>query len=176
MKLTRLLLVTSLGMAPALAVHAFTAGAGKPRMEVVFLEPEKFTDVRDSYMSSDADRSGYLDQIREYLVSQSLYYVPDGQKLFVTFTDIDMAGDFEPWHGPQWNDVRIVKDIYPPRIKLSFRLVDAEGNVLKQGARDLRDLAFMMKISIGDRNGSVHHEKALLEDWLRSEFPRVRKG
>ena len=176
MKLAQLLLVTSLGMAPALAVHAFTAAAGKPRLEVVFLEPEKFTDVRDSYMSSDVDRSGYLDQIRDYLVSQSRYCVPEGQKLFITITDVDMAGDFEPWHGPQWNDVRIVKDIYPPRIKLSFRLVDAEGNVLKQGDRDLRDLAFMMRISIVDRNDPVRYEKALLDDWMRSEFPRVRKN
>jgi hypothetical protein len=26
------------------------------------------------------------------------------------------------------------------------------------------------------RDDSVRHEKALLDDWLRSEFPRVRKN
>jgi len=67
-----------------------------------------------------------------------------------------------------------VKDIYPPAIKLVFRLTDAEGNVLKEGKRELRDLAFMMKISMTFRDDSVRHEKALLDDWLRSEFPRVR--
>ena len=41
--------------------------------------------------------------------------VPEGDKLTITFTDIDLAGDFEPWRGPQWDEVRIVKAIYPPR-------------------------------------------------------------
>ena len=102
--------------------------------------------------------------------------MPEGHTLSVTFTDIDMAGDFEPWRGVRFDDVRIVKDIYPPRIVLSFRLTDADGNVVKQGKRDLRDIAFMMKITMGFRDDSVRHEKALLDDWLRSEFPRVRKS
>ena len=102
--------------------------------------------------------------------------MPEGHLLSVTFTDIDMAGDFEPWRGPRFDDIRIVKDIYPPRINLSFRLTDAEGNVVKEGTRELRDLAFMMKITMAFRDDPVRHEKALLDDWLRSEFPRVRKN
>jgi len=68
-----------------------------------------------------------------------------------------------------------VKDIYPPRMVFSFRLTDAAGNVVKEGTRDLRDMGFMMKISMGFRDDSVRHEKAMIDDWLRSEFPRVRK-
>jgi len=142
---------------------------------VLFFEPGKFTDVRDSYMG-DFQRTSYLDQIRDYLLEQAKYYVPQGHMLSVTFMDIDMAGDFEPWRGPRFDDIRIVKDIYPPRIVLNFRLTDAEGNVVKQGKRELRDLAFMMKISMSFRDDPVRHEKALLDDWLRAEFPRVRKS
>ncbi|MSU47655.1 MAG: DUF3016 domain-containing protein [Opitutus sp.] len=144
------------------------------RAEVLFFEPQKFTDVRDAYMG-DPDRTTYLEQIRDHLLEQAKYYVPEGHKLSVTFNDIDMAGDFEPWHGARWDDVRIVKDIYPPRILLVFRLTDAAGNVVKEGKRDLRDLAFMMKITMSFRDDPVRHEKALLDDWLRTEFPRVRK-
>jgi hypothetical protein len=68
-----------------------------------------------------------------------------------------------------------VKDIYPPRISLVFRLTDAEGNVVKEGRRELRDLSFMMKITMAFRDDPVRHEKALLDDWLRDEFQRVRK-
>jgi len=85
-----------------------------------------------------------------------------------------MAGDFEPWRGPRWDDVRVVKEIYPPRIQLTFRLTDAAGNVLKEGKRDLKDLAFLMKINMSFRDDPVRHENALLDDWLRDEFPRVR--
>ena len=174
MKTSRFILVTLLGILPALAVPAVPTRT-IARAEVNFFEPKKFTDVRDSSMG-DYERTTYLDQIRDHLLEQAKYYVPEGHMLSVTFTDIDMAGDFEPWRGPRFDDIRIVKDIYPPRMVLSFRLTDAEGNVVKEGKRELRDLAFMMKITMAFRDDSVRHEKGLIDDWLRAEFPRVRKN
>jgi hypothetical protein len=174
MKTSRYISITLLGLLSGLAVGAAETRT-IARAEVQFFEPQKFTDVRDSYMG-DPDRTTYLEQIRDHLLEQAKYYVPEGHKLSVTFTDIDMAGDFEPWRGPRWDDIRIVKDIYPPRMVLSFRLTDAAGNVVKEGKRDLKDLAFMMKISMSFRDDPVRHEKALLDDWLRSEFPRLRKS
>lgn len=174
MKTSKLILVTLLGLAPALASQAAETRT-IARADVMFFEPQKFTDVKDSYMG-DFERTTYLDGIRDHVLEQAKYYVPEGHHLSVTFNDIDMAGDFEPWRGPRWDDVRIVKDIYPPRIQLSFRLTDAQGNVVKEGKRDLRDLAFMMKINMSFRDDPVRHEKALLDDWLRSEFPRARKS
>lgn len=174
MKTSKSLLVTLLGVLPVLALHAAETRT-IARADVMFFEPHKFTDVRDSYMG-DHERTTYLESIRDHLLEQAKYYVPEGHRLSVTFNDIDMAGDFEPWRGPRWDDVRIVKDIYPPRISLVFRMTDAQGNVVKEGKRDLRDLAFMMKINMSFRDDPVRHEKALLDDWLRDEFPRVRKS
>lgn len=174
MKTSRIFSLSFLGILSALALSAAETRT-IARAEVLFFEPQKFTDVKDSYMG-DSERTTYLAQIRDHLLEQAKYYVPEGHKLAVTFTDIDMAGDFEPWRGPRWDDVRIVKDIYPPRMTLTFRLTDAEGKVVKEGKRELRDLAFMMKISMSFRDDSVRHEKALLDDWLRAEFPRVRKS
>ena len=167
------MLVTLLGLLPVLSVGAAPAQT-LARAEVNFFEPQKFTDVRDSYMG-DYERTTYLESIRDHVLEKAKYYVPDGHTLSVTFTDIDMAGDFEPWRGPRFDDIRIVKDIYPPRITLAFRLTDAEGNVVKEGRRELRDLSFMMKINMSFRDDPVRHEKALLDDWLRDEFRRVRK-
>ncbi|MDP3073582.1 MAG: DUF3016 domain-containing protein [Opitutaceae bacterium] len=174
MKTSHLLLVGFLAAGPALALQPPGART-VARAEVVFFEPEKFTDVRDNQMG-DYKRTTYLDQIRDHLLEQAKYFVPDGHKLTVTFNDIDMAGDFEPWRGPTWDGIRVVKDIYVPSIKLTFRLTDADGKVVKEGTRELRDLAFMMKITMGFRDDPVRHEKALLDDWLRADFPRVRKN
>ncbi|HNC23149.1 MAG TPA: DUF3016 domain-containing protein [Opitutaceae bacterium] len=143
------------------------------RAEVTFAHPEKFADVRSYYSENDKDRDAILDQLKEYIVLKSKTYVPEGQKLLVTVTDVDMAGDFEPWRGPAMQDVRVVKDIYPPKIDLEFKLVDAKGAVLKEGKRQLRDLAFQMKISI-NRDDELRYEKALLDDWLRDDFPRQK--
>lgn len=175
MKLNRLLLVPLLGLVPLAEAARPAPAPADVRAEVLFLEPEKFTDVKDGSMSDNVHRTTYLDQIRDHLIQQARYFVPVGSKLAVTFTDIDMAGDFEPWRGPQFDDIRIVKDLYPPRLVFAFRMVDAEGNVVKEGKRDLRDMAFMMKIGMASQSDTLRHEKALLDDWLRSEFPRLAK-
>ena len=57
------------------------------RVDVQFLEPEKYTDVRSSLMDP-GDRNGYLDQLRDHVVKLSAEYLPDGWKLQITFTDI----------------------------------------------------------------------------------------
>ncbi|MEO6246483.1 MAG: DUF3016 domain-containing protein [Opitutaceae bacterium] len=173
MKTTHLLLMSALALGPVLAMNA-AENRVIARAEVIFFEPTKFTDVRDRAMG-DASLNTYLEQLRDHVLEQAKYHVPEGHLLRITITDVDMAGDFEPWLGPRWDDVRIVKDIYPPRINLTFRLTDAAGTVVKEGKRELRDLAFMMKITAGFRSDPLRHEKALLDDWLGQELPRVRK-
>lgn len=170
MKTTSLLLTALLGIAPGLG-HAAPADPA-PRADVVFLEPEKFTDIRDSWAFADVRRTTHLDTLRDHLVERARTYVPAGQHLSVTVTDVDLAGDFEPWRGPRFDDVRIIKDLYPPRINLSFRLTDASGRVIKEGNRELRDLAFLMKITSSFPTDPLRHEKELLNDWLRDEFRR----
>ena len=174
MKTRQMVLFALAGLASAAALSAASINGANAVAEVNFLEPKKFTDVRDSDMG-DYERTTYLDSLRDHVLEQAKLFVPAGHRLSVTFTDVDMAGDFEPWRGPRFSDVRIVKDIYPPRIELSFQLKDAEGNVVKQGKRELRDLAFLMKITMAFRDDPVRHEKALIDDWLRSEFPRLAK-
>jgi hypothetical protein len=146
------------------------------RVEVIYVNPEKFTDVKDSEIASDRDRDDILASIREYLVERGEKLIPEGQKLSITISDIDMAGDFEPWRGPRYNDVRIVKEIYPPSVKLSFKVTDASGAVVKEGEQRLRDLSFQMSPVPTFSNDSLKYEKALLDNWLRSEFPKPKKA
>ncbi len=170
MKAPRLLFLTALVVVAGGPALAFDPVKGPARTEVVFFEPEKFTDVRDSWAGvSERARDATLDELSAYLVKQANFLLAPGQRLKITITDVALAGNFEPWRGPEWSDVRIVRDIYPPDIKLSFQLTDADGHVLKQGDRNLRDLGFMMRLSI-DLSDRLRFEKALIEDWVRDEF------
>lgn len=173
MKTHRLILTAVFGLVVAGALRAGPEVKPGSRAVVVFAQPEKFTDVKEDLVGSDKGRDATLGLLREYFVSRAGKFVPEGQMLTVTITDVDLAGDFEPWRGPNLQDVRIVKDIYPPRIDLSFKLTDASGKVLKEGTRKLRDLAFMMKLSI-HKDDPLRHEKALLDDWLSRDFIRIK--
>ena len=93
--------------------------------------------------------------------------------LEVQITQVQRAGGFEPSRGAQAGDVRIVRDIYPPRIDLRFTLIGPNGNTLREGPRQLRDSAFLMRPGMGSGE-ALQHEKALLDDWVDKEF--ARKG
>lgn len=141
-----------------------------------FFEPQSFKDVGDRYNDSERSRDYILGELRKHLQERAQSYISEGQKLLVTITDVDLAGEFEPWRGPAAGDVRIVKEIYPPRIKLSFRLTDAAGEVIKQGERELTNLNFLMTAAPTLISDPYRHDKALLDDWLRAEFRRDPKA
>lgn len=172
-RLTRCALLAGLSAAGALfAADAKTAS----RVTVIFSNPEKYTDVRDNMSDYDNEvgRAHYLPLIQEHLQQQGAARLPAGQQLTITFTDIDLAGDFEPWRGVQYSDIRIIKEIYIPRLAFSFKLTDASGQVIKEGERKLQDLAFQMRM-VGFRDDALRYEKGMLDDWLRDEL-RPAKG
>ena len=174
MKIMRITLTALLGTLAVSGVHASTDKTA-PRAEVIFSNPENFTDAADSQRGSDIGRKGNLTELRDHLLKRANSYVPEGQKLEITVTDVDLAGEIEPWRSPQAHDVRIIKDIYSPRIDLSYKLTDAAtGAVIKEGTRQLRDLTFTMNL-YADRTDPRLYEKGLLDDWLRKEFGRVKK-
>lgn len=141
------------------------------KVDVSFRAPEKFTDVKTAF-GTDAARDATLAELREHVERIAAPKLPANSTLQVTFTDIDRAGELEPWRGPSADDTRFVRPIYPPRIDLEFRLTDAAGAVLKEGRRELSDINFQMHASTFSSSDELRYEKALLTDWVREEFRR----
>jgi DUF3016 family protein len=160
-----------LGLAAALSLHA--AGSAAPRTEVIFDHPEKFTDVKDSDLPTDKGRDAILANIRDFLVHRTESMIPEGDKLTITFTDIDLAGDFEPWRGAQYDNVRIVKAIYPPAFKFTYSVTDPSGKVVREGSEDIRDMNFQFRVTI-DASDPLHYEKDILDDWARAKLKGLK--
>ena len=68
-------------------------------------------------------------------------------------------------------NVRIVREVNPARIDLSFRLLRADGTVLREGERQLRSTGYPVGVGI-DPSDPLLYEKVLLDDWLRTDLPR----
>lgn len=148
-----------------------SAAAVKPAaasVSVTFVNPEQFTENRLYGRQDRFNRIDYLAQLKAYLIKQGQAVLKPGQSLHVDITDIRLAGAYEPWRGPQWSYVRIMRDTYSPRIDLNFRLVDHDGNLLREGKRVLRGLNYLH--SGGGRPAatgtSLYYDKALLRRWL----------
>ena len=151
------------------AVFVTGLAQASDRVQVRYLQPEKFTDS-GRYWSGDASREGNLSELARHIERRAARLLTQGQRLFVSITDVDLAGGYEPWRR-NLGDVRVVRDVYPPRIDLGFRLVGADGGLLKEGKRSLRDLTFQVSGSTY-RDDPLRYEKALLDGWLERELPR----
>lgn len=165
-----LCIVFSLSLIACGALYAAdTAKTGSGNVTVVFDHPEQFTDVKDAYMPTDKGRDAILSEIREFVIERASSYLQAGWKLDVKFTEIDLAGDFEPQLGPNYSNVRIMKDIYAPRIDLEFKITGADGKVLSEGKRKLRDQNYLQRL-LPPGNDPLRYEKDILGDWLHDEI------
>lgn len=147
-------------------------------VDVRWTDPAQFSDIRHSGNRWEAERGDWVNQLASYFRKSAARQLPEGQHLSVTLTDVKRAGQYEPWHGPRFDDVRIVKDIYPPRISFDYTLTDANGQVIDQGQRKLVDSAFLTGGTRLNDSDSLRYEKQMIDDWVRREFrtDRVAAG
>ncbi|MEL1265337.1 DUF3016 domain-containing protein [Pseudoxanthomonas putridarboris] len=180
MKLPTLLLTAAMGLAVALPATARPANVTDPEIprslpdnggavSVGWTDPAQFSEIKYSGNRWEAQRGRWVVDLAEYLQEKSAHRLARGQTLDVTITDIDRAGRYEPTVRPGMNDIRIVKDIYPPRMTLNFTLKGPEGQVLAEGERKLVDHGFLMSSSVNN-NDQLRFEKRMIDDWLRREF------
>lgn len=142
-------------------------------VSVRWTDPAQFSDLRFSGNRVEAGRGNWVEQLAEHLRTRASRRLPAGERLDVEITDVRRAGRYEPWRGVQMQDVRILRDIYPPRIDLQFQRVSASGQVLSSGERTLTDPGYLMGSQPGGSD-SLRFEKGLIDRWLRREFAEPR--
>ena len=163
-----LLLAAALCVAGCQSPPVNSNPARQADITVNYQDPDKFTDARDT--ATGPTSQYYLELLTKHIQETAAERLTAGQKLNITFTDIDLAGDIPPG---SIHDVRIIKAIYIPRMELHFQLTNAAGAVLKEGDRHLADLNFQMNLTANlDRNDPLLYDKQMLTDWINREFPR----
>ncbi|XQF93081.1 DUF3016 domain-containing protein [Pseudoalteromonas espejiana] len=155
--------VKTIAMAMCIALPAF-AQAGES-----VVKWQDFKDYRDVRASSQG-KTSYHKQIAtqfEKHFSKLAEQLPKKYKLSVEITDIDLAGDVR--YGGM-DEIRVVKPIYFPRIKLNYSLVDNDGSVVSESNDvELKDMGFMDKIKMG-RDEPFYYEKRLITEWFGEQI------
>ncbi len=175
-------LALSLALAFAAAGCASTGGkdmlsADAPRalpeagpVSVAWADPATFAELRFSRDRYDAARGTWLTDLAQYMRKRAEAQLPAGERLELTIVDVDRAGDYEPWHGIQYDDTRIVRDIYPPRMTVQYKRYDASGAVVAESERKLSDPAFLIGSTPINESDPLRYEKRMIDSWLRREF------
>lgn len=139
---------------------------------VVFENPSQYTDFSLNDSKTEAIRRHLTGELEKYFQSLSKLYLPASQTLEITVHDIDMAGGYEPWRSPFFTHTRIIRDIYRPRIEVSYVLRNTHGEVLKQAHEAVSDLNYLMKLDAASywANDTLRYEKAMLREWFHQTF------
>lgn len=135
-------------------------------IKVEFVEPQGgYTDFSVDGRRTPRARAALETEIREYVQRLAARYLPANAQLELTFNDIDLAGAYEPWR-PRLDNVRIIRDVYPPRLQISYGLRDESGALVKQGSTQLTDLDFLRRVYTQPSSDRLRFEKRLLREWF----------
>ena len=145
------------------------ASAGAAELKIDWQNPDDFRDA-DYYNNGGAkSKQIVITNLEKYFTKEAKRRLPEGAVLELKVTELDLAGDFEPWRNAGWDDVRIVKSIYPATIEFDYKYIGEDGNVISEGSERLRDTLIPRSIvatSLG-RSENYPYVKNLMRDWMR---------
>ena len=136
------------------------------QVEVKWTNPDKYTDVD----AGEEHRQHFKDRTFkafEKHFAKLAELLPENQKLIFDITNVDLAGDVN-FGGVK--RIRIVKDLFFPRMEFSYQLLNADNSVIKSEEVSLKDMGFMMHSGLRYRNQTLGYEKEMLDDWFKKTF------
>lgn len=139
-------------------------------VSVTWNDPATFTEFRNSSNRWAAAEGDWLQDLAKHMRKRAVQQLAPGEHLELNIVDIERAGQYEPWHRPGMQDVRIVRDMFPPSMTVAFRLHDATGAVVDEGERKLIDQAFLTNASPINVTDPLRYEKRMIDNWLRREL------
>jgi hypothetical protein len=154
-------------MKPTLALLTLLAAAGVAHaagtVQVSFVTPEKFTDVRDrSYRVEDNVKA-----LEKVLIDVAKPHVIDGQTLTIEVLDVDLAGEVRP--GLRAWDLRVLRGLADwPRITLRWRLEGAGAP--RGGQAVVQDMAYLQRIQPPLSGTHLVYERRMLAEWIKKEL------
>jgi hypothetical protein len=143
------------------------AWAGEAK--VIWQNPEKYSDIRASHERQDRFQEKlfkHFDKVFAELAAQ----LPSDAQLEITVTDFDLAGEIIPRAGNRFNEIRIIKEIYSP--KISFSYVYSYKDQIVSGAENLRDMNYMSGIGRSSNRAEFEYEEKMIRKW----FAKLQKN
>lgn len=154
-----------LGVLMLSALVGTAAIAGEVKVE--YKDYKKFTDIKpasETRGSFEKRTMASFDKIFADLAGK----LPEGYSWNVVVTDIDLAGDVNHMFTQTGQQIRVIKEIFIPRINFSYTLLD-QNKVVVAEEKDLKlkDMGFMTRISGARADRPFEHERSMLERWFK---------
>ena len=142
-----------------------TQAAEQSANKIEFNMPEKFTDFSSNENRNAKDREKLMGQLSDLMTKSISKNSKDTFE--ITVNDIDMMGRFILTNT---DFVRVVKEFDRTRFEFSYKMIDSEGKVVKQGDVNLTDRNPLNLKNQSNKYKSTYfsNEMRLFDDWLKA--------
>ena len=138
-------------------------------VDVRWNDPSEFTEIRHSQNRYLAAQGDWVEKLARYVQSSTQRALPAGERVDIDILDITRAGQYE-WMFSTSQDIRVMRDLYPPRMDVQFKHYDANGAVIAEGERRISDLAYLNGPQPLSSSDPLRYEKRMIDRWVYREF------
>ncbi|MFC7053192.1 DUF3016 domain-containing protein [Hansschlegelia quercus] len=128
-------------------------------------------DSRD--FRSASEREGIFRELSRFLQRTGDRLLPPGRSATIEILSVRPGGQFEPWRQPPGDQIRVLRDVTPPRIMLRYA-VTKRGRTLARGEEQVTDIDYLNDIGARASSDRLAYEKSMLRDWLRDRLVKLK--
>lgn len=158
-------MIVKLIFKPLLVVGLLATATAQAAVTVKFIKSEGFADIGRMHGRPDET----LKLLEEHLQAQAGKYLTGSQDLEIEVTDVNLAGEEEPWWGARMENLRVMRQMTIPTIDLRYKLSEG-GRLLKEGKAHVIDMSYLDRMNRYSAGDPLRYEKRMLDSWFKDEF------
>jgi hypothetical protein len=132
---------------------------------VTLIKPRDFSDLDTGNIGKQSNfEQNVANKLAEALAE---HFKEADVTIDITFTDIDLAGD------TRFNskEIRVLKDLYIPRMSFEFVIKDLANNVKLADSVDIKDMGYLSRSLFGRKsNDLIAYDKRMLIEYFDEVF------
>lgn len=174
-KKTIALVAAIAGLAYSNVAYGLTTEEPRANVTLQFVDSKNFTDIELGYLSHERDAKKVMKSISEAFQKAADRYLPSGYTLDIQVTNIDLAGDRSPLTST-FGDIRVYRDLYPPRIHFSYAVYDAQEKLVSSGQVKKTDLSYLQTLrGVGNRSDEkAPYVAELVRGWASKSLQELQ--
>ncbi|WNC69110.1 DUF3016 domain-containing protein [Thalassotalea nanhaiensis] len=161
-------------VAAIMSLSMFTVPAFAGQAEIDWVDPDKYTDIRPGNESRSKMQKRVFKELGKHF-SELAAKLPEGQTLKISVTNIDLAGDVRYMVGPNNDTIRIVEDLYFPKMKFDYQLINSDKSIISTAKADIKDMSFNTGVRSSMSSEAFQYEKNMIDDWFYKAFPETKE-
>ncbi|MEW6998910.1 DUF3016 domain-containing protein [Colwelliaceae bacterium BS250] len=156
-----LILTMLLASCSSTIVKPETVSATEGLATVTLINPRDFSDIKAGNLDIQSDfEQNVAKTLAEALAD---HFNETGVTIDITFTNIDLAGETRY----NMQEIRVLKDLYIPRMSFEYVIKDLAGNVILADTVEIKDMGYLSKSLFGrEANALIGYDKRMLIEYF----------